>query len=528
MIRIRGPIVPALALALTLVLALAACWRGRAFPRQPATSPTVRLSLPIGIQSLELEHTYLFWNAEFAKLLFEGLTSTAPDGAVAPGLAQEWSVSSDGRIYRFRLRTGVRFHDGTRFAAPDVVRAWEEALGHPPGDAAYAWMLEPIAGARDLAEGRARRLAGVEAVDDSTLVVRLDEPLVLFPMLLSHPRAAVPGAASSPRRPVGTSPWRWVRGRPGDAEIGLARHRTYWGGQARLDSLVVRVVPDSLQLQAFREGWIDFTYGVVGHNRTALRARQDIGLADQPATGILRLVLDMRQPVFRDVRVRQALAHAIDVARLSEAVNNGTLAATGTPPGFLGGTSPRPAASYDPVLARRLLEEAGYPFERPIRLYVPSSDAAEFPPRLSGLIRDYLAAVGLEVDYHESRNNWTAMDEGKADLSLEAWYADYPDADGFLYPMFHGRAAGSGGNPGYFADASLDDLISRSRREPDPARRLALLRAADARAADLAPNVFLWHTRIAHAYSLRLAGWSSQTYARRFVDLYLPDGAGRR
>jgi peptide/nickel transport system substrate-binding protein len=524
MIRIRGLIVPALA----LLLALAACWRGRAFSRQPATSPTVRLSLPVGIQSLELEHTYLFWNAEFAKLLFEGLTSTAPDGTVEPGLARAWSVSPDGRTYRFRLRTGVRFHDGSPFAAGDVVRAWETALRYPPGDAAYAWMLEPIAGARAMAEGRARRLEGVSAVDDSTLVVRLDEPLVLFPMLLSHPRAAIPGAASRPVRPVGTAPWRWVRGRPGDAEIGLARFRRYWGGLARLDSLVVRVVPDSLQLRAFEEGWIDFTHSVVGRNRTALRARHDIGLADQPATAVLRLVLDMRQPVFRDLRVRQALAHAIDVDRLSAAVNNGTPAATATPPAFLGGTASRPAAGYDPALARRLLEEAGFPFERPIRLAAPSSDAAEFPPRLSGLIRDYLTAVGLRVDYRESRDNWTAMEEGKADMSLEAWYADYPDADGFLYPMFHGRTAGSGGNPGYFADASLDDLISRSRREADPGRRLALLRAADARAADLAPNVFLWHTRVAHAYSLRLAGWSPHTYARRFVDLYLPEEPDRR
>jgi ABC-type oligopeptide transport system substrate-binding subunit len=113
------------------------------------------------------------------------------------------------------------------------------------------------------------------------------------------------------------------------------------------------------------------------------------------------------------------------------------------------------------------------------------------------------------------------MAERRTDAILSVWVGDYPDGDAFLYPLYHSKAAGNAGNEGFYENPALDRLIDASRREPDPTRRVALLRAADSLVFEDAPVVFLWFTRTTTAYSLRLDGWGPDPQISRFLRLHL-------
>jgi ABC-type transport system substrate-binding protein len=487
----------------------------------------VRVASPGRVLAVAPGLSWSYYSAQAGQYVFEGLTRTEEDGTLVPALARTWEESPDARAYRLRLRTGVTFHDGTPFTARDVVRAWSDLLRIPVGELSHPWMLDGIDGVEAYATGEAAAVRGLVVEDDSTLLVRLREPLAFFPTLLSHAQAVIAGAGSRPDHPIGTGPWRFVS--LDSSAIRFTAHESYWNGRPRLDSLIYRHVPDSLTVTAFEAGAVDVVAELPTTTRVEWSTRADIGFVESDAVTTTRLVINMRDSLFHDLRIRRALNHSINAARLAE----GTAAATagraaGSIPPTLPGADPRREPYvFDPILARRLLREAGYPFERPLRLWVPAPGLSDFPTQIGALLRDYLEAVGFNLELTvRSEGIDTALAAGLADLTLTVWVGDYPDGDAFLYPLYHSAVAGSAGNEGAYASPEVDRLIDASRREPSPLRRAELLRQADQRVFDDAPVVFLWFTRTATAYSLRLAGWGRDPQLSRFLDLRLASERG--
>jgi peptide/nickel transport system substrate-binding protein len=232
--------------------------------------------------------------------------------------------------------------------------------------------------------------------------------------------------------------------------------------------------------------------------------------------------------VFHDVRVRRALNHAIDAARLAQTSAAPTaVRATGSIPPTLPGADPaRQPYAFDPALARRLWEEGGYPAQRPLRLWAPGPGLADYPPEIGELVRSYLEGAGFEVELTiQNQGREEAMRDGEADLEISVWVGDYPDGDAYLYPLYHSTVAGSASNDGAYVNPAVDRLIDASRRALDPTRRAALLRAADSLVFADAPAVPLWFTHSATAYSLRLAGWGRDPQGSRFTTLRVAAGA---
>jgi ABC-type transport system substrate-binding protein len=504
-----------------LLLLLAGCGGGH-FTTPPQDASVVRIGSPGRVLRVAPELSWSYYTAQVGHYLFEGLTHTEEDGRLVPSLAVGWTASPDGREYRFRLRTGVRFHDGTPFTAEDVIRAWSALLREPPDSLTHPWMLDPIEGALDYALGDAATVTGLRAADDSTLVIRLAQPLAFFPTLLSHPQAALAAAASTPEQPLGTGPWRWLRG--DSAELRFVRYDAYWGDPPALDSLSYRYVPDSLMAAAFNARWVDMAVELSAATLTEWSTRSDLGLVASEAMTTTRLVINMREPVFGDARVRRALNLAVNTQRLAQAMGAGSAipAAGAIPPGLPGADPRREPYGFDLSAARRLLHEGGYPMDRPLRLWVPAPGLSDFPADIGTLLRDYYEAVGLHVELTvRTAGIETALAEGAADLALTVWVGDYPDADAFLYPLYHSRVAGSAGNDGAYGNPTVDRLIDATRRELDPGRRAELLRVADQALFDDAPVVFLWFTRSATIYSLRLTGWGADPQASRLTNLRL-------
>lgn len=446
---------------------------------------------------------------EMVALLFDNLTQFDTEGALTPGLATQWETDAAGRVYILHLRSGVTFHDGSPVRAADVTSSFRRALS-PATGGGRGWPLFPIAGAREFADGRASGIAGLVAPDDSTVVITLTEPLNIFPKLLAMPVAAIVPEHSGPdfdQRPVGSGPWRFVSWSHDDAIV-LARNEAYWGRVPAMDTLRIRIIPEPLtQAAEYEAGQLSVVEVPFGETRQ-WQSEHPTELQRRPALRVLYVAINTRRGALRDVRVRRALNHAVDIPTIlaTVAAGRGVPSAGAVPPGLEGYDSTRAPYPFDPDLARRLLAEAGYP--KGLRFQLWRTQRPVYA-RIAQAIQQQLGEVGVAVEIVERDASAAraAARKGETDLFLTDWYGDYPDAENFNYPMFHSRNFGAGGNLAFLSDSALDALIETARVTPDTAEKVRLSREIDARAFALAPWIFAWFPVDLWAMRPEVEGW---------------------
>jgi ABC-type transport system substrate-binding protein len=449
-------------------------------------------------------------SGEMVAMLYDGLTQFDVDGRLHPGLAHRWEIDPSGTTYTFHLRTGITFHDGSALTAEDVAGSWRRALD-PASGGGRAWPLLPIAGARAYVAGTAREIAGVRVVDDSTLEVKLESPLSVFPKLIAMPVATVapfPLPADFADNPVGSGPWRFARWARG-SEMVVARHEGYWGAQkAEAETLRVRIIPEAMTIAAEYEAGLLHVAEVPFSETARWESTHPDQLHRRPAIRQLYVAINTTRGPLRDPRVRQALNYATNVETMRTTIMGGRGIRTGgaIPPGLAGYDSTLSPYPHDVARAKALLAEAGFPNGIDLELY--RTARSEYA-RLAQSLQQSLAEAGIRVTILE-RDGPTARAasaKGEADLFLTDWYADYPDAEGFLYPLFHSSNKGTGGNRAFLADAELDRMIAEMRTTTDTAAQLQLATAADRRAHELAPWIFLWAPVDLWALSPEVTGW---------------------
>ena len=428
--------------------------------------------------------------------LFDGLTRFTPEARVEPGLAERWEASPDGMAYTFHLRRGVRFHDGRPFGARDVLASWERVLD-PKVKGGRGWPLYPVLGAKEFAEGKAPRVAGVTAPNDSTVVVRLKEPFAIFPKLLAMPVTAIVPAemgATFADHPVGTGPWKFARWEHDDYLL-FAKNEAYWGGAPLEDSLMARIISEpSTAVAEFESGNVDVLL-LPENDLTAWQedaARRKL-LQSNAALVFVYVGINTTRGPLKDRRVRQAINHSVDVGRMIQilASGGGRRAAGVIPPSLEGADTTRAPYAFDTLAAWRLMREAGYPNGIDVELWVGSNPLYI---RMAETMQAYLKLSGIraKIVQRESAAAREAARKGEADMILKDWYADYPDAENFLYPLLHGANKGVGGNVSFYQSATFDTLVSRARRELNDSARVQLYRQADSVAFVDAPMLFMY------------------------------------
>src|SRR6476620_8365772 len=421
---------------------------------------------------------------EVVTLLFDNLTQFDADVRLKPGLARSWDASADGRVYTFHLRTNAGFHDGRPVRSADVRASLLRALA-PGTTGGRSWPLYPIRGARAYASGQTKEVNGIATPDDSTVLLTLEEPLNVFPKLLAMPVAAVvptPTAADFDQHPNGSGPWKFVSWSHDDAIVG-ARNERYWGGAPKSDTLRIRIIPEPLtQAAEYEAGQLSVVEVPVGETRRWQETRAH-ELQRRPALRDLYVAINTTRGPLKDVRVRRALNHAIDVPTLLNTLfaGRGVPAAGALPPGISGYDSTRTPYSFDPAEAKRLLADAGYPNGFALKLWrTPRAELA----RLAQSIQQSLAEVGVRVEIVErdASSARAAVRNGEAVLFLTFCFNDTADTENFNYPLFHSRNKGPGGNYAFLADPGLDSMISRARATTNEAEKARLAREIDARA----------------------------------------------
>jgi ABC-type oligopeptide transport system substrate-binding subunit len=454
---------------------------------------------------------------------YEGLTSIAPDGGVAPGAAESWTMSDDGRRYAFRLRPAARWSNGDPVTAADFVAAWRR-LVDPATASQYAAMLEPVAGARAILAGQAApETLGVVAADDHTLEVALEAPTAYFPALLSHPstfpvhRPTLAALGAEFARPgVAVTNGAFV---PVDWQVGshvtATRNRQYWDAAATaLDAVRYHHVADPVvELTRFRAGELDVTYTLPPGEVARQRTRGASGLHVSPQLGVYYYGLALDRPPFdAGPAIRRALAMAIDRETLARRVlGDGELPAFGwVPPGVAGYQPARFEWAGWPAErrldeARRLYRAAGYSADRPLSLELRFNKSPLHDRLAIAVSAMWKEALGIETRLvaEEFRVLRQSIDARNVQAFRGSWVADYNDAHSFLQVL----EGGFGINLPRYASAGYDALLARSRITTDPAERAAILAEAERVMLTDVPLIPLFFYVSKHLVAERVEGW---------------------
>jgi peptide/nickel transport system substrate-binding protein len=429
-------------------------------------------------------------------LIFSGLTRLDGEGRPFPDLAERWEISPDGRAYTFHLRQGVVWHDGDSFDADDVVFTYgllkSNSLPSAP------------ALARVLAE------ATVSRADALTVRIELAQPYAPLPAYLGlgilprHLLEAQGGALfDSPfnQRPVGTGPYRLDELTPERAV--LSANSAYHFGQPYIQRLELRFFRDDGELMsAVREHEVDgafFHAGVGAGDYAYLEGRRDLALSVLSSGEVTFVYFNLRNPLFQDRRVRQALVYAIERdALLAELLPDQTARADSPlAAGTWATTNSMSRYASDATLANLLLNEAGWRLSggnrtnggRPLSFTLATNND---PVRvaIAQALADDWRAIGVDVKVEAGGTTTLVRDLLEPRAYQAALFAYQAEADPDPYPAWHSsQATSSGRNISGLSDSRFDDLLKDARTEPNAERRAQLYRDFQELFAQEAPAI---------------------------------------
>lgn len=431
--------------------------------------------------------------------LFNGLVKLDKDMKIIPDLAEEWTVSKDGLIYRFTLKKGVRFSNGREVKAKDFKYSFERILNRKTRSP-NTWVLERIDGSRDFMKGTAKDLKGIKVIDDYVLEIKLDKAFSPFLYLLTMTAAYVVPEEEINRwgpdfssHPVGTGPFilkEWLPNR----ELVLAKRNDYFGQQASIKGIVYRIIPEDLTaVTEFEIGNIDILSLPSSEYK---RFSTDIFWKNhiKSIKGINTYYLGMncsRQP-FNNPDLRKAINLAIDREKILNTYYEGRgRTASGPVPDNLRRWRTPLAYSYNPDMAKEIIKKEGLTGST-INFYVTADqeviDIAE-------IIQSYMKNVGLNVKIKQLE--WSAfkdaINRGEPDMFWLSWWADYPDPENFLFPLFHSSNMGPAGNRTRYSNNEVDKLIELAGGSRDEKTRWRYYEKAERIIVEDAPWVFFWH-----------------------------------
>ena len=449
--------------------------------------------------------------------VYSRLVDISYDGtAVEPDLAESWEVSDDGLVYTFTLRPDVKFHDGSTLTASDVAYTMERFLTMGEGDAStFASHLDPDA---------------TVALDDQTVQMTLNAPFSGFLQILGIPRGASivsqawveanatdedPWAAEYlATNAMGTGPYQFIEWIPSEFAR-MARFDDYYGGPAAIEEVISMINEDDTSTRLMLErGEADVVERLPEDMLRALEDNADIVIYRRPLESSVFWVFQNELEPFDDVRVRQAVIHAIDYeALIADLVQDG---------GFLMNSpvyaemqyhnADIPLPAHDVELSKSLLAEAGYPDGVDIELVYVDFGLLK---QLVVVLQANLAEAGINATLVEQPFGPFLEAAGAGEIPYYSWVSEpnYPQAIAIL-ERFHSSAIGTGlgGNLSHYDNPEYDAIIDQIRETTDEAELTELHHAAQQMLIDDAVWMLLYQEQLARAAGAWVEGFDHGVY----------------
>jgi oligopeptide transport system substrate-binding protein len=421
------------------------------------------------------------------KRVFSGLVSFGPSLNLTPDLAERWDVNPDGTVYIFHLRQNAKFHDGRPVTAQDVVYSWERAASPALASDTVLTYLGDIVGVREMTEGEADRISGLNIINDHTLQVTIDAPKPYFLLKLTFATAFILDQASVEsgeewyRTPNGTGPYKLVEWTRFERKVYEANQDFYLGPPSIPYVVVLLYAGDGQRL--YETGDIDITgiYSVERFTDPTELLHNELLTGVSLCTGYI--IFDTARAPFDDVNVRKAFSMAFNRQKYIDVVLDGhALPANGLyPPGLPGFNLALKGLPYDPAQARQLLAQSRYrgPSALPAIVFSNIGVGSYISPDVAALAEMWEQNLGVSITVENLEPNYY-YDQVYADhhgqLFSGGWCADYPDPENFADVLFH---TGSPQNNGGYSNPQLDALLEAARVEQDVRKRIGMYQQAE-------------------------------------------------
>ena len=488
-----------------------------------ARAAEVSLAVRTDISSVDPHYHVYVPNRTLARHIFDALVWADPQGHRTPALAQSWSLIGED-LWEFKLRPGVKFHDGSPFTADDVAFSLARAPKVPNSPSSYAIYTKLI--------------ARVEVVDPLTVRIHTKGPA---PTLLADleaiaiiSRRAAEGKASSDfnsgAATIGTGPYRFVEWIPGN-RIVLARNPDYWRGPEPWDKVTVRpIANDGARVAALLSGDVDLIEAVPGADRARIGGNQSFALHECDAFRIIYIHMDSARDVspqivdvngqpltrnpLKDARVRRAISMAINRPALAERLLSGMARPAGQyVPDFVAGSNPKlKPLPFDPEGARALMREAGWGDGFSVILNT-SNDRFPQDAQVGQAVGQMLARIGIKVDVRPMPAAILFSRGSKLEFSLmlSGWVGTGEASSPLTALMAtYDRERGMGqSNRGRWSNADFDAALGSALRTMDDDKRAAFYgRAAEVAVTEMGvvPVYFTinsWASRQGLTYAAR-------------------------
>ncbi|HEY3128968.1 MAG TPA: ABC transporter substrate-binding protein [Acidobacteriota bacterium] len=453
------------------------------------TSPTT-LDPRIGTSEVT-SHVY--------ELIFNSLIRRDQNFQFAPDLALSWE-NPDPLTYVFHLRRGVLFHNGKELTSEDV-----------------KFTLDSLSKLTTPKKGSFSKLKEVTAPDRYTVVFHLSSPYLEFLTNLVRPAIGIVPAGSGAdffQHPVGTGPYRLIEFQQ-DRDVRLAAFDKYFEGQPALSEIYFRIIPDdTTRALELEKGSVDVALNSIsGDMLLRLKKQAHLQVDNAPGVRYQYLAFNLKHPILSNVRVRQAIAYAIDRDSIIRYLYRGyARKASSILPPFHWAYEPKVMQyRYDPALARQLLDQAGYsdpdgdgPRTR-FALDYKASTTAEFVHQAE-IIQENLRRVGINVQIHtlELATVLSDVRRGSFELYSLRWVGANLFTDIFNF-VFHSKSAPpAGANRGRYANPQVDALLDEANQTSDLGRRKEIFSQVQKIVAEDLPYVSLWYPDNVVVYNRRL------------------------
>ncbi|HHT62603.1 MAG: glutathione ABC transporter substrate-binding protein [Bacillota bacterium] len=436
----------------------------------------------------------------FNKNMYNNLVRFNSEMELVPDLAESWSVSEDNLTWTFKLRQGVKFHDGTPFNAESVKVSFERVLNPDTGSPRRSVM---------------EIIDKVEVVDESTVNITTKTPCGSLLQQLAHPVAAIisPTALDTygeeySSHPVGTGPFKFVEWKIGE-ELVLERNEDYFDNPPQVAKVYFRVVPeDATRSLLLESGSADIAMRLPVTEVERLEGNAEISISESDTVMTMYVALNNNKGALKDARVRQALNYAVDKSVIVNDILGGLATVADAPISpYTWGYASIGTYPYDVEKAKQLLDEAGYANGLELELWTPVGRYL-MDTQVSENLQAQWAEAGINVKIRqwEFQALMSEVKKGEFDMVLLGWSPSTGDADQGLYPVFHSSQWPPASNRAHYSNATVDKLLEDAKLEVDSEKRAELYKQAQQIITDEAVWTFLYYPKQALAFRSNISG----------------------
>ena len=496
--RSRSTATAALAFTLFLALVLAGC---SAKPN-PKTLVMIIESSPI---NLDPRVGVDGQSQRIDELLFDSLLRHDDNFNLQPQLADRWEIF-DPLTYIFHLHHGVRFQNGQALTSRDVKWTFDSLI---------------LGKIRSPKAGTFAQVSSVEAPDDYTVIFHLKQPFASLLWNLSGAAGIVPYGSGEDfnRHPIGSGAFRFVSAQQ-DKEVIVERNPDYWGQPAKIARVEFKVIPDTTtRALELRKQSADVAINSIAADTVfTLQRDPNLKVMEAPGTVYAYIALNQRDPILKDVQVRQAIAYAINVQPIIHYLlrDEARPAYSILPPQHWAYDGDVARYPHDPERARQLLDQAGYPVKDGVRFHITMKTSTEESTRLlAAVLQQQLREVGIALDIRsfESATFLADVSKGAYQVHSLRWIGGNQDPDMFENVFATSSFAPKRSNRTFYSNPKVDELIKEGRSTLDQQKRKAIYDEVQQIVAVDLPYINLWyldnvlvHTNRVHGITLTPAG----------------------